>query len=92
MTADSLPPTSYTIAPGLIWRLLDENVVVVAPDAGDVHVLSQTGAVIWQLLAEEKSLTEIVTHLAENFTVSFEQAQADLLAFIHQLQASNLLQ
>lgn len=91
MTVDSLFSTPPTIAPALIWRLVDDNVLVVAPDIGDVVVLSQTGAYIWQLLAEEKSLTEIVNHLVENFTVSFEQAEADLLAFIHQLQASNLL-
>lgn len=42
------------IANDLIWRLLDNNAVVVSPHVGEVRVLNGIGTVIWQLLVEKR--------------------------------------
>lgn len=80
------------IKPELIWRIVDDNAVVVCPETGDVHVFSQTGSIIWQMLAQKKTVSDIVTYLVNHYTVSHEQAHTDVANFIHELNESRLLQ
>lgn len=79
------------IAPDLIWRLLDDNAVVVSPRVGEVRVLNGIGTVIWQLLVEQNSRDDIVTHLVEHYQVSSEQAVKDLDTFLTDLTERGVL-
>ncbi len=79
------------VAAGLIWRVVDDNVVVVSPDTGDVHVLSPTGAVVWQMLADKKEVNAIKSYLTNHYTISPEQADQDVTAFISTLKQEGLL-
>ncbi|NJN54786.1 MAG: PqqD family protein [Anaerolineae bacterium] len=79
------------IVPGLIWRVVDDNMVVVSPEAGDVHVLSQTGSDIWQLLVDKKGMSEVESYLVDKYIVSHEQAHDDLAQFIQELRAMGLI-
>jgi hypothetical protein len=83
--------TTPEIKPGVIWRIVDENAVVVSPDTGDVHVLSQTGAIIWQMLANKNEVRDIESYLVAHYIVSAEQASQDVAAFIRELKDSGLL-
>lgn len=73
------------IAPGLVWRLLDDSAVVVSPRSGEVRVLNPIGTAIWQLVVENEDLATIETHLIENYEVNHERAHEDLLSFIGEL-------
>ncbi len=77
--------TTPRVAPDLIWRLLDDNAVVVSPGVGEVRVLNHIGTVIWQLLVEENSPEEIEEFLVNHYEVSHEQAKSDLLLFFDDL-------
>lgn len=88
---DMADNTIPKIAADLIWRLVDENVVVVSPEKGDVHVLSPTGTQIWQLIADKKEVSEIETYFVKRYIVSQEQARADIYEFINNLQGLGLL-
>lgn len=79
------------IVPDLIWRCLDDNVVVVSPAKGEVRVLNGVGTAIWQLLVEEKSLAEIEVYLVAHYQVSQEQASRDLQDFLADLNRRGLL-
>lgn len=85
------PLTTPEVAVGLIWRMVDDNVVVVSPDTGDVHVLSHTGAVVWQMLADKKEMNDIKSHLINHYTISPEQANQDVATFISTLKQEELL-
>ena len=79
------------IAPDLIWRLLDDDAVVVSPRVGKVRVLNGVATVIWKLLAEKKSVDEIETHLVAHYSVSLEQARQDLESFLSDLGERELV-
>lgn len=81
----------FQIAPGLIWRLLDDNVVIVSPGVGKVRVLNGMATVIWQLMAEGKSCDEIREHLTVYYEVAAEQAQEDLQLFLTDLKDRELI-
>ena len=80
----SLTPTPK-VAPGLVWRLLDDSAVVVSPRSGEVRVLNPIGTTIWQLVVENKDLDSIEAHLVENYEVTQERAHEDLLSFFEEL-------
>ncbi|MFQ5398404.1 MAG: PqqD family protein [Anaerolineae bacterium] len=79
------------IAPGLIWRQLDENTVIVSPEEGKVRVLNGVGSTIWQLLVEKRSKADIEAHLAAHYDVSPEKASEDLQAFLADLGRRGLI-
>lgn len=81
----------FQIAPGLIWRLLDDNVVIVSPGMGKVRVLNGMATVIWQLMAEGKSNNEIQEHLTAHYEVTIGQAQEDLQLFLTDLKDRGLI-
>ncbi len=79
------------IAPNLIWRMLDDNTVVVSPAEGQVRVLNHTGTLVWQLLSEGCSLPEIEAQLVHEFGILPEQAHLDLTAFLDDLTKNRLV-
>ena len=79
------------IAPQLIWRQLDGNVVIVLPWQGDIHVLNPIGTSIWQLLVEQCSIADIERHLVTHYDVSEADARRDLAAFLADLTERELL-
>jgi len=79
------------VAPDLVWRLLDENAVVVSPRAGEVRVLNRVGTVIWQLLIDEHSPTEIEEFLISHYEVTRQRAETDLQDFFDDLTDRGIL-
>ena len=82
---------SLSIATEIVWRVMDDNAVVVTPQTGKVRVLNPVGSAIWQRLVENKSVPEIATHLATHFEVSHTQAQQDIQQFIEELKARGIV-
>ena len=83
--------TTPRVAPDLIWRLLDDNAVVVSPSVGEVRVLNQVGTVIWQLLVEENSPDEIEQFLVTHYEVSHQRANSDIQLFFDDLTKRGIL-
>lgn len=88
MTIDNVEPR---IAPGLVWRLLDDSAVVVSPRSGEVRVLNPVGTTIWQLMVEQHTLPEIEAHLVAHYDVSRERAHEDLQSFVEELVQRDIL-
>lgn len=80
------------IASDIVWRLLDDNAVVVSPREGEVRVLNQVGTAIWQLLVQEEEIPAIEQYLTVNFEVTRQRAHDDLVMFIEELTERGILQ
>jgi hypothetical protein len=83
--------TTPRVAPDLIWRLLDDNAVVVSPGLGEVRVLNPVGTVIWQLLVEENSPNEIENFLVTHYEVTHQRAKNDLQLYFHDLTERGII-
>jgi hypothetical protein len=79
------------IAPDIIWRLLDNNAVVVSPGEGEVRVLNSVGTAVWQLLVENEDVSTIEAYLTHNYEVTQERAHGDLLSFLESLTDRGIL-
>lgn len=81
-----------TIESSLTWRILDGDAVIISPRNGKIRVLNHSGAVIWQQLVAEKSVSEIINALVDQYEISLEQAHADLETFLNDLTQRGLVQ
>ena len=79
------------VAPDIVWRLLDDNAVVVSPREGEVRVFNAVGTAIWQLLVENEGLEKIEEYLSSNYDVTQERVHSDLLAFLEELTDRGIL-
>jgi hypothetical protein len=78
--------------PQVIWRVLDDGVVVVSPQQGQVRVLNPVGTTIWGLIDGRRTVTDLALALTEQYEVTLEEAGRDLHAFLAELTERDLLQ
>jgi PqqD family protein of HPr-rel-A system len=85
-------PTSWQRDPALPFQRMDEEAIVVDPRTREVHLLNETGARIWELLATAASIDELVATLADEYEgASPEALRAEVEAFVEELGGKGLL-
>jgi hypothetical protein len=75
-----------------IWREVDGETVVISSDNKLMHVLNETGSMIWSLLDENNDRDSIVQIVAAAFGGNEEAVRNDLDEFIETLKSLNLLE
>lgn len=73
------------IAPGVISRESEGELVVVLPEQGKFVILNGTGADVFRSVDGQRSLAKIAAALSERYNVPLEQTQSDVLAFAQKL-------
>lgn len=76
---------------GIICRLTDDGAVLVSPEAGDLRVLNQVGAALWQLLDGSRDVAALQAELVRRYGIPAAQASADLEAFLRELEERELV-
>jgi len=79
------------ISQNLIWRVLDDGAVIITPEQGEVRVLNEVGAFIWQLIDGNNSAADIAECLVSQFDVGEEEANNDVRAFLTTLDNKGLV-
>jgi hypothetical protein len=74
-----------SVAPGVVSRESDGELVVVLPEQGKFVVLNGTGAEVFQSVNGQRSLAEIAAALSERYNVPLEQTKIDVLALAQKL-------
>lgn len=77
--------------PGLGEQLIDGEAVIVNAQGGEILVLNECGALIWQLLDGEHSVAGMVAAVREAFDVEESTAAADVREFLATLEARGAL-
>jgi hypothetical protein len=75
----------------LVWRRIEDEIVVIGNDGLAVHMLNKSAAYIWEQCDGTKSLDEIAVGLCEHFEVTPEEARADVQAAINKLEGMGLI-
>ncbi|MBO5397298.1 MAG: PqqD family protein [Clostridia bacterium] len=60
-------------------------------NSSQLIVLNPVSAEIWKLLENEKTVAQLVDGITSEFSVSREEAEADIVAFLEQLKELNFL-
>ena len=78
--------------PSLVWREVEDGVVIVSPAGGEVRALNQLGSSIWSKLDGSKSNSDILADLVTEFPkVGEHQLKTDLVEFITSLIEREML-
>ena len=85
------PKSVPTIPEGIAYRIIEGEAVLINPETGIVFVLNQTGSFLWQQFDGTKSIREIAENVQQTFTVSYTDAESDLVEFIRELGARKLI-
>ena len=62
----------------IVWREIEDDIVVIKDDGLSVYVLNKTAARIWEMCTGDFEPDEIAANLFENFEVPLETARVDV--------------
>ena len=82
----------YEKDPNMVSRLIDDEFILVpirqnVADLQSIYTLDEVGARIWELIDGQRRVREIRDAIVEEYEVSTDVAEADLVEFIQQLEA-----
>ncbi|MBA3432719.1 MAG: PqqD family protein [Actinobacteria bacterium] len=86
-TPDALPEPS----PDVVWRRLNDEVVLVHLPTNRIFSLNVTGARLWELLSEEGSRAAIETRIGSEFGVAAGEVTAAVDALVSELLRERLV-
>ena len=76
---------------GVTGQVVDGEAVLVLPDKGEVKVLNEVGARIWELVDGTLTIAEIAELLTQEFEVDIQKAQNDAVIFLLQLEQKGVV-
>lgn len=79
-------------AKDIIWRRIDNEIVIIKDDGLSNHVLNSTAASIWEMCGSGCEVGDIVSGLCERYDVSVDDARADVEDTLARLVEAGLLE
>jgi hypothetical protein len=71
--------------PQVAGRIIDGEAVVVLPQEGQIEVLNEVGARIWELIDGLRSVRDIAQAIVDEYEVDMDCAVQDVKEFIQEL-------
>lgn len=70
---------------------LDGKVVLLSIENGEYYNMNEVGSRIWALLENPMTVTELVGHLTDEFEITQELCEQEVIAFLEKLRTDKLL-
>jgi hypothetical protein len=80
-----------TVPPGVMFRDLDGEAVVLALDSGRYFGLNETGTRMWLLLLEHGRMEAVLRALQQEYEVAGDRLEKELLEFVNSLASEGLV-
>lgn len=77
--------------PGLAWREIDEETVIISPTDSVMHELNDTGSFLWKNIDGHRSAAELAELLVANFEVTRDVALADTQELLQEMSSKKLV-
>jgi hypothetical protein len=71
---------------------MDGDTVMMSVEAGKYYNLGKMGGVIWGMIAEPVSVETVVAKLLEQYEVTREQCETEVLSFLNSVNQEGLLE
>lgn len=81
----------YTISAGVRSTSNEDGGTVLDINRGKIFRLNRIGALIFEQLRQPRTRTQIVNEIGQNFKISPEMIEADVIAFLESLQRRGLI-
>jgi hypothetical protein len=71
--------------PDTVSRIIEKEAVIILPAHGQVKVINEVGARLWEMADGTRTIADMVDILCEEYAVIREQAEEDALEFIQRM-------
>jgi hypothetical protein len=78
--------------PGVAWRKVVDDMVLLDVEHSVYHGLNQTGALVWEGLAEHSSVGDLIDRVAQAYPDDADVAAHDVPAFLGALLHAGLVE
>jgi len=91
-------PTEYFVKKDeCVTREISGETIIVpvqsrADDLDSIYTLNEWGTTIWRLIDGQTSVSRLIEAACEEYEVTFDEAQKDILDFLTNLEAAGLIQ
>lgn len=75
-----------------IYSKIDNEIVMLSISHGEYYNLNPTGSIIWNLLNNPTSLTEIIHFLREHYNIPYDICYSETKEFIEELHLKGLIE
>jgi hypothetical protein len=79
-------------SPAALSRAVGSQVLACLPEWDEVDLLSTSGGVIWKVLAEPRTLSELTARIADEFELRPAHVRGDVRGFVDLLVKRGLVQ
>ena len=80
-----------TFKENVIFRDLDDEMIIMDMNSGKYFGLNETGARIWSLLNENQKIKDIIEKLSDEYDITKEQCEKEVKKFISTLLEKGLI-
>jgi hypothetical protein len=81
----------FQIAPQVLRELIDDEVVIINMQSGSYYSLTDTGAVIWEMLEQSCGRSDMLNRLVAQYDADTDTIAQSLEQLLEQLQNENLI-
>lgn len=74
-----------------VFNEVDGELVMMNIETGSYASMNETGKSIWELLEEPKTVEFVLKALTEEYDISLEAAQKDVMPFLTQLEEQSII-
>lgn len=77
--------------PEAISKMVENETIVILPDLGEVKVLNEVGARVWDLIDGKIPISDLVDIICEEYMVARDIAEQDVLEFAQRMTEVRLV-
>lgn len=78
-------------SPDTVSRVIGEEAVIILPELGELKVVNEVGARLWNLVDSQKTIADLVNIICEEFDVTRDVGEQDVLDFLQQMVDKKML-
>jgi hypothetical protein len=91
-TTVATTPTVSLRSDGMVWRVVDREVVMLDLRASRYFIVNSSGTLLWKMLAEGSTRARLSAELARSYAVDRARASDDVDRFMSKLDSHGLLE
>ena len=83
--------SAISLNPDVVFRRLDERMVLVHLKTNQIYELNETGARVWELLESGASPTDLAPRLSTEFDAEPQTLESEIRSLLNDLETEGLI-
>ena len=80
-----------SVSPHQVYTTLGSEAVVLELQASNYFGMNDVGTTVWTFLQQPREVSDVIKHIVDNYEVSPEQAEVEILSFLQNLLDNGLV-